>query len=86
MMNNDTGTSIKVPTYMKDIVDNIRATRRSKVNGKCIDEKQLTQCETLVLMGYYFVSDNERYKEIINMEFDMELIKKLTKIGIIKNG
>lgn len=85
-MNNDTGTSIKVPVYTKDIVDNIRATRRSKVNGKCIDEKQLTQCETLVLMGYYFVSNNERYKEIINMDFNMETIKKLTKNGITKNG
>lgn len=86
MMKNDTGTSIKVTTYTKDIVDNIRATRRSKVNGKCIDEKQLTQCETLVLLGYYFTSNNERYKEIINIEFNMETIKKLTKIGIIKNG
>ncbi len=85
-MKNDTGTSIKIPIYTKDIIDNIRATRRSKVNGKCIDGKQLTQCETLVLMGYYFVSNNERYKEIISMEFDMELVKKLTKIGIKKNG
>lgn len=86
MMKNDTGTSIKVPVYTKDIIDNIRATRRSKVNGKCVDEKQLTQCETLVLMGYYFVSNNERYKEIINMEFNAETIKKLIKIEINKNG
>lgn len=85
-MMKDTGTSIKIPIYTKDIVDNIRATRRSKADGKCIDKKQLTQCETLVLMGYYFVSNNERYKEIINIEFDMETIKKLTKIGINKNG
>lgn len=82
-MVSETETPIKIPYYAKDVVDNIRATRRSKVNGRCIDKKILSQANTVLLVMYSLVINNERYKEILSMEFDMELIKKLIKN---KNG
>jgi len=59
--------SIKVTDNFKDFVENVRATRRSKVIGT--DKEMLNQTETIELIVKYFKLNNDRFVELIKMEF-----------------
>jgi hypothetical protein len=59
--------SIKVTDNFKDFVENVRATRQSKVIGT--DKEMLNQTETIELIVKYFSLNNDRFVELIKMEF-----------------
>lgn len=58
--------SIKVTGSFKDFIENLRATRRSKVIGT--DKEMLTQTETIELIVKYFKLNNDRFMELLKME------------------
>lgn len=68
-MGKDRGTSVKQTQKTKEFLENTRCTRRSKVNGKSVDKEKLTMAQTQDLIVSYFEENNERYIELINMEF-----------------
>lgn len=68
-MSKEKCTSIKVPYVVRDFLENLSSTRRSKTNGSSIDKKQLTQDRSLYLMVQYFEKNRERYLELLKMEY-----------------
>lgn len=68
-MASDKGTSVKQTQKSKDFLENTRCTRRSKVKGDSVDKEKLTMAEVMDLIVYYFEENNERYIELINMEY-----------------
>lgn len=57
------GTPIRLPEEFRDLVDNIRATRRSKSVG--VDKKMLSQTATCSLMTKFFKENNECFLKLI---------------------
>lgn len=68
-MQKDKGTSVKQTQKAKEFLENTRCTRRSKNNGVSVDKEKLTMAETQDLIVSYFEENNERYKELIKMEY-----------------
>jgi len=62
------GKSMKVSGLCRDFIENLRATRRSKQVGT--DKEMLTQSDTLDLIVKYFKSNNDKYLEVVKLEYD----------------
>jgi len=60
--------SMKLPFEFKDLVENIRATRRSKQVG--IDKNMLSQREVCSLITEFFKNDNESFLKLIKFEWN----------------
>lgn len=54
---------IRLPEDFRDLIDNIRATRRSKAFS--IDKKMLTQGQTCRLITEFFKAENESFSKLI---------------------
>jgi len=62
----ETGETMKASKAFKEMVENIRATRRSKAVG--IDTKILTQIETSTLLVDFFKANNDIFLKLIKFE------------------
>ena len=62
----ETGETMKASKVFKEMVENIRATRRSKAVG--IDTKILTQIETSTLLVDFFKANNDIFLKLIKFE------------------
>ena len=60
------GETMKGSKAFKEMVENIRATRRSKAVG--IDNKILTQIETSTLLVEFFKANNDIFLKLIKFE------------------
>jgi len=60
------GETMKGSKSFKDMIENIRATRRSKAVG--IDNKILTQIETSSLLVDFFKANNDIFLKLIKFE------------------
>ena len=60
------GETMKGSKAFKEMVENIRATRRSKAVG--IDNKILTQIETSSLLVDFFKANNDIFLKLIKFE------------------
>ena len=60
------GETMKGSKAFKDMIENIRATRRSKAVG--IDNKILTQIETSSLLVDFFKANNDIFLKLIKFE------------------
>ena len=69
MIRKDNGTSVKQTQKTKDFLENTRCTRRSKIKGRSTDKNKLTMAETQDLVVNYFEKNNDRYLELINLEY-----------------
>jgi len=63
----DRGVSRKLSREYIDFTENLRATRRSKAIGT--DKKMITQLDASTLIVNYFKENNDRFLELIKMEF-----------------
>lgn len=66
----DKGTSIKMPIVFRDMIENARATRRSKMVGT--DKKMLSQLDTINSLVQYFVKYPNSFKEWMRMEYEKD--------------
>jgi hypothetical protein len=62
--------TMKFPAEARDLINNIRAIRRG--SPVFVDKEQLTQAQTIKLIVKYFKLNNERFKELIMMEYKDE--------------
>jgi len=60
------GETMKGSKAFKEMVENIRATRRSKAVG--VDNKILTQIETSTLLVEFFKANNDIFLKLIKFE------------------
>jgi len=60
------GETMKGSKAFKEMVENIRATRRSKAVG--VDNKILTQIETSTLLVDFFKANNDIFLKLIKFE------------------
>jgi len=60
------GETMKGSKAFKEMVENIRATRRSKAVG--VDSKILTQIETSTLLVEFFKANNDIFLKLIKFE------------------
>ena len=69
----DRGISWKITNNFYNFLENLRATRRSKIVGT--DEKMLTQLEACDVIVKYFKLNNDRFMELIKLEMEQNGIK-----------
>ncbi len=65
-MKGKNGVSMKIDLNAKDFIDNVRATRRSKIVGS--DTNLLSQRETLNVIVNYFKANNDSFQSLIKFE------------------
>lgn len=64
----DNRISIKSSKFVRDFLENLSCTRRSNIVGT--DKQQITIADALDLVVVYFKTNGDRFKELVNMEFD----------------
>ena len=65
-MKHKNGVSMKVDYVVKDFIDNVRSTRRSKVTS--VDKELLSQRETLNVIVNYFKDNPQLFQSLIKFE------------------